>query len=44
MYYENKFESSGAFELIPGLERIGGIVELISKLLDNGVYMNYGRN
>lgn len=35
IYYENEFESVGAFGLIPGEERIDGIVELICKLLDN---------
>lgn len=35
IYYENEFESVGAFGLIPGEERIDEIVELICKLLDN---------
>ena len=35
IYYENEFESVGAFGLIPGEERIDKIAELICKLLEN---------
>ena len=35
IYYENEFESVGAFGLIPGEEKFVKIKELICKLLDN---------
>lgn len=35
IFYENEFESVGAFGLVPGEERYKPIMELISNLLDN---------
>ena len=35
IFYENEFESVGAFGLIPGEEKFDGISDLICKLLEN---------